>query len=240
MSAEIGLTGNLAVHPGITEVPGSQAIMVDLELVLSWMGLSRYTERFVQAGFDSWETVMEITEEDLGTLNVELGHRRKLQREIANSRRLAEHANQDRHHPSSPSPSDAPDVAQGKRGYVHHPRADPNAPDRPYSAYVLFSKAVREDLKSQSLSFTNISKEVGERWQRLTPEEKLGWKSRGAIPRDQYKIDLAKYQQSENHRHYLQYLAEFRSAQAARRGDRSPHGNGEPREILSHPGCNRL
>lgn len=205
--------------------------MVDLELVLSWMGLSRYIERFVQAGFDSWETVMEITEEDLGTLNVELGHRRKLQREIANSRRLAETANQDLDQPSSPwplSPSDAPDVAQGKRGYVHHPRADPNAPERPYSAYVLFSKAVREDLKSQPLSFTNISKEVGERWQRLTPEEKHSWKSQGAIPREQYKADLAKYQQSENHRHYLQYLAEFRSAQAARRGDLPSHVNGEP------------
>lgn len=209
--------------------------MIDLERALSWLGLSQYLERLVQAGFDSWETVREITEEDLETLNVLLGHRRKLQREIANSRRLAERSNQDHDHFPFPIqsghhdaedgswpqiPTDPPAMAQRKRGYVYHPKPDTNAPERPYSAYVLFSKAVREDLKSQPLSFTNISKEVGERWQRLTLEEKHGWKLQSAVPRERYKTDLAIYQQSENHRHYLQYLGEFISAQAA------PHVNG--------------
>ena len=39
--------------------------MADLELTLSWLDMSQYLERFVQAGFDSWETVLEITEDDL-------------------------------------------------------------------------------------------------------------------------------------------------------------------------------
>jgi len=68
-------------HPQIySEVPGSYffspidkstpgchlaAIMADLELALSWLGMTHYHERFVQAGFDTWEVVLEITEEDL-------------------------------------------------------------------------------------------------------------------------------------------------------------------------------
>ena len=39
--------------------------MSDLELTLAWLGMDRYVERFVEAGFDSWDTVLEITEDDL-------------------------------------------------------------------------------------------------------------------------------------------------------------------------------
>lgn len=37
----------------------------DLEMTLSWLGMSKYLERFEEAGFDSWETILEITENDL-------------------------------------------------------------------------------------------------------------------------------------------------------------------------------
>lgn len=226
--------------------------MVDLELLLSLLGLPQYLDRFVQAGFDSWETVMEITEDDLEVLNVELGHRRKLQREIANSRELALHHYQT-HDPFPFSarsmeenvidskwqnnPSDQAAVVQGKRGYVHHPKPDPSAPERPPSAYVLFSKMVRQELKSHHLSFTDMSRQVGERWQRLTPEEKHSWKQKAAIPREEYKINFAKYQRSENHRSYLRYLSDFRSAQAMRRGDESPFRNVPE---AASPSVNRL
>ncbi len=39
--------------------------MADLEVMLSWLNMSQYLERFVQAGFESWETVLEIRENDL-------------------------------------------------------------------------------------------------------------------------------------------------------------------------------
>ena len=229
--------------------------MTDLELALSGLGLSQYLDCLVQVGFDSWETLMEITEQDLESLNVKLGHRRKLQRQIANSRGLTERLSSHQHHhplaiPISSSsstggssgqcaaatgdgawpaqsPSGAPIVAPKKRAYVHHPKPDTNAPARPYSAYVLFSKAVREDLQCQPLSFTQISKEVGERWQRLTPEEKRGWRLQSALPWRQYRTDLAKYRLSDDYQHYRQYLSKFTSAQVARRGgDPSPHMNG--------------
>lgn len=39
--------------------------MADLELTLTWLGMDCYLDVFLEAGFDSWETVLEITENDL-------------------------------------------------------------------------------------------------------------------------------------------------------------------------------
>ena len=38
--------------------------MSDLELALHWLEMTRFLERFVEAGFDSWVTLLEITEDD--------------------------------------------------------------------------------------------------------------------------------------------------------------------------------
>lgn len=210
--------------------------MADLELTLSWLDMSQYLERFLQAGFDSWETVLEITEEDLEVLNVDLGHRRKLQREIANTRRLAQDpAFVTPLYPSLHDPGgnetdsslawskdDTQAAGQGKRSYRHHPKPDPNAPQRPYSAYVLFSNNMREGLKSQGLSFTEMSRRVGEQWQSLKPEEKESWKQQAAMPWENYKAEMAEYQKSDNHKKYAQYLANFKRAQWAKKGDNPP------------------
>jgi hypothetical protein len=59
----------------------------DLEQSLGNLGLQQYLTRFLQAGFNTWETLGDISEDDLAALDVRLGHRRKLQREIARRRR---------------------------------------------------------------------------------------------------------------------------------------------------------
>jgi len=46
--------------------------------------IQEYLDVFLQQGFDTWEAVLDITESDLDAMSVKLGHRRKLQREIAN------------------------------------------------------------------------------------------------------------------------------------------------------------
>ncbi len=194
--------------------------MADLELTLSWLGLPQYLERFQQAGFDSWETILEITEEDLEILNIDLGHRRKLQREIANTRKFSQNS------PLISSKDEAQSAAQRKRSYRHHPKPDQNAPERPYSAYVVFSNSVREELKSQSLSFTEISRRVGEKWQALSSEEKDSWKKQAAVPWEKYKADLTEYQQSDHYKQYSQYLTFFRRIQAAKRRDILQRKNG--------------
>ena len=170
---------------------------------------------------------------------MDLGHRRKLQREIANTKRLARDPafvtplyGID---PSPPNPrsgvsSSSTDVQQGapptKRGYRHHPKPDPNTPERPYSAYVLFSNHTREQLKEQNLSFIDLSKVVGEKWQQLSREQKEEWKKRGAAPWERYKAELAAYQKTDESREYQRYLADFRAAQIAK------HPQGKSATIL--------
>lgn len=205
--------------------------MSDLEATLSWLGMSQYLESFMQAGFDCWETVLEITEADLDTLGVELGHRRKLQREISKARRLSQPpAPVSPPYQAKPSPSgrssgalpgaskqESPLSATSKRGYRHHPKPDGNAPPRPYSAYVIFSNFVREETKQEPLAFADISRQVGERWQKLSSEAKEEWKRKAAGPWDKYKQDLTEYQKTENHRRYSQYVADFNAAQATKK-----------------------
>ncbi|KAI8582174.1 hypothetical protein K450DRAFT_229374 [Umbelopsis ramanniana AG] len=52
--------------------------------LLSKCGLNQYYERFAEEGFDQLKSLYDITEADLSALNVKRGHRRLLQREIAN------------------------------------------------------------------------------------------------------------------------------------------------------------
>ena len=205
--------------------------MADLELTLAWLEMPQYLDRLVRAGFESWETMLEITEQDLESLHVELGHRRILQREIANTRRLSRNPafvtpqydipfTGKKPKSLSRSASTKEDVSETvpeKRGYRHHPKPDANAPERPYSAYVLFSNKMREDLKDQSLSFTEISRRVGDRWQTMPHGEKEFWKQKPAAPWVKFKSDLAEYQKTENYREYLEYLIEFKAAHATKK-----------------------
>jgi hypothetical protein len=58
----------------------------ELETIFEELGLTQYLHTFVDQGFESWDIVLDITEDDLERLGVKLGHRRKLQRKIANWR----------------------------------------------------------------------------------------------------------------------------------------------------------
>ncbi|KAH7410852.1 hypothetical protein BKA64DRAFT_638510 [Cadophora sp. MPI-SDFR-AT-0126] len=58
----------------------------ELENVLTRLGLQEYLRLFQNAGYDTWDALSQITESQLAVLNVKLGHRRRLQREIARSR----------------------------------------------------------------------------------------------------------------------------------------------------------
>jgi len=51
---------------------------------LAGLGLDQYYDILHSNGFDTWESVSEITESDLERLHFKLGHRRKLLRAIAN------------------------------------------------------------------------------------------------------------------------------------------------------------
>ena len=118
-----------------------------------------------------------------------------------------------------------------KRGYRHHPKADPNAPKRPYSAYVLFSNHVRALLAAENLDFPEISRQVGQRWQAMSAEEKDMWKQQAQPLWDQYKKEAAQYQGTKEHAEHKRYLEEFRVSQAGR-GERDVRTAAGSQEVL--------
>ncbi|KAF5584142.1 uncharacterized protein FSUBG_12889 [Fusarium subglutinans] len=202
----------------------------DLESIFAELGLSQYLGAFVEQGFDEWDIILDIQESDLDALGVKLGHRRKLQRRIANARGISpsvslvtpvrptsEDAKSDSVQPE-PTRTELPPEGHGvaKRKYRRHPKPDENAPERPPSAYVLFSNKMREDLKSQNLTFTEIAKLVGENWQNLNASEKEAYESQANADKEKYHRDLMEYKKTADYRKYMQYLHEFKEKQAKR------------------------
>ncbi|KAF4581011.1 high-mobility group 20A [Ophiocordyceps camponoti-floridani] len=198
-----------------------------LDGVFAELGLSQYLEAFIDQGFDAWDTILDIQESDLDALGVKLGHRRKLQRRIANSRGIAPSVSLACAKPNADEAK--PDATRrdsirsepghesngvAKRKYRRHPKPDENAPERPPSAYVLFSNKMREDLKSHNLTFTEIAKLVGENWQNLPSAEKESYESQANAAKEKYHASLASYKKTPEYRKYLQYLHDFKEKQA--------------------------
>lgn len=77
--------------------------MPELSEILERIGLSTYLPVLSENGFGNWETVVDITEDDLSLLNFKLGHRRALQREIATWRGVPATISLDTD-PASPEP----------------------------------------------------------------------------------------------------------------------------------------
>jgi hypothetical protein len=206
--------------------------MDEFEAILTELGISHYFNEFIEQGFDSWDKIVDITELDFDALDVKLGHRRKLQRKIANStgrspnRALAPHTrntpndarlteeqraiNVGKHTGTSNGP-------QGlKRRYRWHPKPDENAPERPPSAYVLFLNRVRDELKGRNLSFTEIAKLVGENWRSLLPGEKESYVRQARYAKEKYTAELSEHKKTSQYREYSQYLVEFKARQSAK------------------------
>ncbi|KAF1914985.1 hypothetical protein BDU57DRAFT_309849 [Ampelomyces quisqualis] len=212
--------------------------MSDLRQRLARLGLSHYLEVFTAEGFDTWETLLDITESDLSLLNVKLGHRRKLQRAIAESRgqtsdrplpialgRAASfegsYRSGDESAPESKGKSGETKTVSAsttgtttKRKYRRHPKPDEHAPERPPSAYVIFSNQIRELLKGQELSFTEIAKVVGERWQILPAEERETCERQANSAKEKYYAELAEYKKTPQYDSYQKYLEDFKAKHA--------------------------
>lgn len=73
---------------------------------------------------------------------------------------------------------------------------------------------MREDLKSQNLTFTEIAKLVGENWQNLASNEKEGYETQANTAKEKYHKDLLEYKKTSEYRKYAQYLQEFKEKQA--------------------------
>ncbi|KAK5049556.1 hypothetical protein LTR84_004485 [Exophiala bonariae] len=201
--------------------------MTDIAPYLERLGLEQYFDAFIGEGFDTWETLLDIQETDFDVLNIKLGHRRKLQRAIADYRgisyeRLIGSPAQDLPYEGGrSSEGGVPTLStlergsgpapETKRKYRRHPKPDENAPERPPSAYVIFSNKVREEVKDQSLSFTQIAKLVGDRWQKLDPSGKEPFEAQANADKERYNIQLSAYRKTDAYKEYMQYLSEFKA-----------------------------
>jgi hypothetical protein len=70
---------------------------------------------------------------------------------------------------------------------------------------------VREALKGQNLSFTEIAKVVGERWQVLPPEARDVCERQANAAKEKYYTELAEYKKTPQYEAYQMYLEEFRA-----------------------------
>ncbi|ORX91073.1 HMG-box [Basidiobolus meristosporus CBS 931.73] len=194
--------------------------------------LEQYIETFISEGFDQLKSLLEITESDLAAMDVKRGHRRLLQREIASVRGVpsshpigiplvppenaflamgdAAMSSLPIHQLSPTSGDLSPDANGSKRKYRRHPKPDKNAPEKPPSAYVMFSNKVRNELKDQNMSFTEIAKIVGDRWKSISPEEKDEVERSAAKAKEEYYESLRAYKETEEYKEYQSYLEEFR------------------------------
>merc|ERR1712244_125694 len=66
---------------------------------------------------------------------------------------------------------------------------DPNAPKRPMTSYLLFTKAIRADVKEENpeMKTTEITKEMGRRWKALSEEEKEPYVKEAAKLKKKYE-----------------------------------------------------
>lgn len=77
---------------------------------------------------------------------------------------------------------------------------------------------MRDDLKGQNLTFTEIAKLVGENWQSLTQVEKEPFERQAQAAKDKYNHDLAEYKQTPGYKKYLHYLQDFKAKHAISNG----------------------
>ncbi|KAI9323726.1 high mobility group box domain-containing protein [Dichotomocladium elegans] len=227
--------------------------------------LLQYYRVFIDEGFDRLEALLEATEVDLEQMGVKRGHRRLIQRAIANCKknpastyiinsivrdpggkisslillinmRLLDNTPPPppvimSHHASVSSVSGAQSSGMSsteddtvtsenitrcwKRRYQRHATPDKNAPVKPPSAYVMFCNNLRTELKDQNLSFPAFAKIAGVQWKNLDAADKQFYERQAQRAKDEYRIALEQYQQTEEYKKYQQYLSDFREKHEA-------------------------
>ncbi|KAL6518900.1 FACT complex subunit ssrp1 [Orobanche hederae] len=74
-------------------------------------------------------------------------------------------------------------------------KKDPNAPKRAISAFMFFSQTERENLKKTNpgLAFTEVGRVLGERWNKLTAEEKAPYEAKAMVDKKRYAEEIRGY-----------------------------------------------
>lgn len=207
-----------------------------LETALTGIGLHHRHQPSMLTGLNGWDTTTLMPNGDLEKPDSKPDGKFILQRRCSSPPRALRRTS------ASISPSSAnygnedgnTHVEQGadihdehpqKRKYKRKPKPDAHAPERPPSAYVMFSNKIREDPTIAAMSFVDIARLVGQKWQTLESSAKEGWESKAAAIHRQYERAMADYKQTDSYRNHQAYLAEFRDKQSRPRAPRTQSRN---------------
>ncbi|KAI3520826.1 hypothetical protein L1887_10278 [Cichorium endivia] len=78
-------------------------------------------------------------------------------------------------------------------------KKDPNAPKRAMSGFMFFSQLERENVKKDipGIAFKEIGRELGERWNKLSAEEKAPYEARAMADRKRYQSEISGYKSGQ-------------------------------------------
>jgi len=88
---------------------------------------------------------------------------------------------------------------------------------------VLIIADIRQEVKGQDLSFVEIAKLVGERWQVFDPAIREAVEKDAATAKAKYYEEMAEYKKRPQYQEYQQYLADFEAKYAKPRTGTSQH-----------------
>ncbi|KAG2616809.1 FACT complex subunit SSRP1-B-like isoform X4 [Panicum virgatum] len=86
-------------------------------------------------------------------------------------------------------------VDEGSKKKKAKRKKDPNAPKRAMVPFMYFSKAERANIKNSNpqLTTTDIAKKLGERWQKMTAEERQPYLEQSRADKERYEQESAAY-----------------------------------------------
>uniref|UniRef100_A0A7N0SZ33 FACT complex subunit SSRP1 n=1 Tax=Kalanchoe fedtschenkoi TaxID=63787 RepID=A0A7N0SZ33_KALFE len=79
-------------------------------------------------------------------------------------------------------------------------KKDPNAPKRAMTGFMYFSQVERENIKKSNpgIAFTDISKVLGEKWNKMTEEEKEPYKAKAHADKKRYADEVSGYKNPQS------------------------------------------
>merc|ERR1719204_353787 len=98
-------------------------------------------------------------------------------------------------------------------------RADPNAPKRPTSAYMLYAASVRKEIlrANPDMEVSAVMKEQGVWWKALSEAERAPWVKKAEAAKAKYAKHLAKYQKTRAYQEYMAEKEAYKAEQLAKR-----------------------
>ncbi|XP_068642864.1 FACT complex subunit SSRP1-like [Aristolochia californica] len=91
---------------------------------------------------------------------------------------------------------------EGSKKRKQKRKKDPNAPKRAMSGFMFFSQTERDFLKKDSpgLSFTDVGRALGEKWKKMTGEEREPYEQKARDDQKRYKEEMAGYKNTPANR----------------------------------------